>query len=174
MIVSQLAIIEQAQVYLNSVNQEQFTQIIKPQFISSAGSHIRHIIDHYLAIKQGMDKQFIDYDERSRGKEIESSPALANKALTDIAQWLKGLSPQQLEQSVVLSTEVSITTKKIQLVKTSVARELIFASSHAVHHYAIIAQIVHHQQKQPPTNFGIAPATATYLRDTNETTCIIR
>jgi hypothetical protein len=172
MIVSQLAIIEQAQTYLSSVSQEQFTQIISPQFISSAGSHIRHIIDHYLAIKRGINKQLIDYDERSRGRAIEKSPALAKKALIDITQWLHTLSPQQLEQQVALSTEISILSKKTQLVQTSIARELIFASSHAVHHYAIIAQIAHHQQKQLPTNFGLAPATATYLRSTTEPVCL--
>jgi hypothetical protein len=65
---------------------------------------------------------------------------------------------------LTLSTEVSVHEQKVESVPTSLARELVFVGSHAVHHYAMIAQISHHPGKALPSSFGIAPATATYLR----------
>ena len=188
MIKSQLEIIEQAKQYLNSVSNKDFTDIISPNFMSSAGSHMRHIIDHYLALMSGLKNDLIDYDVRVRGSEIESSPQLAMEKLEEIAFWIKSLSADELNKTITLSTEVSVINKNVQQVKTSVVRELVFVGSHAVHHYAMIALITFAQQSLSqqkllqennvqkstkktdslPQGFGLAPATATFLRKNDE------
>lgn len=170
MITSQLEIIEQGQLYLKTVSKKDYTEIVSPNFISSAGSHIRHIIEHYLAIMSGLTSETINYDIRVRGGELESSPALAKNKLDIIAFWIKNLSDNELNQLITLSTEISVTNKNVQKVQTTVIRELIFAGSHAVHHYAMIAQISFAQKSSLqttslPQDFGLAPATATFLRE---------
>lgn len=164
MINSQLEVLTQAKDYLNTVSAHHYNEIIKPNFISSAGAHIRHIIDHYQAIMTGLSNSFIDYDQRNRHSKIESEPASALIKITEITQWLQSLNDKQLAQFVTLSTEVSISNFHVESVKTTIARELVFAASHAVHHYAMIAQIALLQNQALPPHFGIAPATATYLR----------
>jgi len=164
MIKSQIEILEQAQQYLNTVSKADYTSIMSPNFISSAGSHIRHIIDHYLAIKSGLSTTIIDYDIRNRGNTIEQSPQLANQKINDIKLWIKEIKEFELKQVFTLSTEISIKSKKIETVQTTLARELIFAGSHAVHHYAIITQISFAQKAKVDSNFGIAPATATFIK----------
>ena len=57
MLKSQLEILAQAQNYLINVTESDYTKILTPNFISSAGAHIRHIIDHYLAVITGFDKK---------------------------------------------------------------------------------------------------------------------
>jgi len=168
MITSQLEIIKQGQDYLSSISAADYTAIISPNFISSAGEHVRHIIDHYLAIMVGIKSGTIDYDVRSRGGKVEQDPAQAMEMMKTIAAWIKQLSPNDLARTIPLSTEVSVSSKNVQTVITSVARELIFSGSHAVHHYAMIAQITFAQQSNAvkvPTAFGVAPATATFLRE---------
>jgi len=168
MLTSQLEIIQQGQDYLNTLSNNENTghycEVISPVFISSAGAHMRHIIDHYLAIISGLSKGFIDYDVRHRGDKFELEPELALEKLMQISHWLQSLATTDLNQALVLSTEVSIYEKKVQSVPTSLARELVFAGSHAVHHYAMIAQIAQQQEIDLPASFGIAPATATHLR----------
>ncbi len=164
MIKSQIEILEQAQQYLNTVSTLDYTSIASPNFISSAGSHIRHIIDHYLAINLSMSTGIIDYDIRHRGDNIETSPLLANQKIKDITLWIKEIKEHELNKTFTLSTEISIKNKKIQTVQTTLARELIFAGSHAVHHYAMITQISFAQKTQVDPNFGIAPATATFIK----------
>ena len=168
MLRSHLEIIEQGVSYLTSVSEENYSAIVSPNFVSSAGSHIRHIIDHYDSIILGLENELIDYDKRERGSKVESSPALAIAKLNAIAEWIQSLSSEVLSRTITLATEVSVTHKDIQKVPTTVARELIFASSHAVHHYAMIAQISFAQENVLSQTFGLAPATATFNRECAE------
>ncbi|WP_426369391.1 DinB family protein [Pseudocolwellia sp. HL-MZ7] len=167
MITSQIEILEQARLYLRSITQEEYVEIISPNFISSAGSHIRHIIDHYQSVISGIESGVIDYDLRLRGSKVEENPQLALNKFDEIEAWMSNLTHSDLNQTISLSTEVSTSTKELQIVQTSLARELIFVGSHAVHHYAMITQITFAQTTTANTSFGIAPATATYLREKN-------
>jgi len=167
MISSQLEILEQACLYLKGITQEDYVEIVSPNFISSAGSHVRHIIDHYQSVISGLETGTIDYDLRLRGSKVEEKPQLALEKFEEIATWMKGLTQEELNQNISLSTEVSTSTREVQVVNSSLARELIFVGSHAVHHYAMIAQISFAQTSKANTSFGIAPATATFLREKN-------
>ncbi|WP_019616274.1 hypothetical protein [Psychromonas ossibalaenae] len=164
MINCQITILDQAQAYLESTNSFEYTQIVRPLFISSAGAHMRHILDHYNAIILGMNEQFIDYDKRRRGGNIETDLDEAVAEIVKIKTFLLSLSSAQLNRQMSLSTEVSVTEKQIEIVTTTLARELVFAGSHAIHHFAMIDQIAKAQQSSTPDQFGIAPATATFLR----------
>ena len=85
---SQLEILAQAQQYLQSVIKTDYTEIPVPNFMSSAGSHIRHIVDHYSAIMAGIESDIIDYDVRTRGSQIEECPEIAVKKVSDISNWI--------------------------------------------------------------------------------------
>lgn len=164
MIESQLIILQQAKTYLTSVSEQQYTQIISPYFMSSAGAHMRHILDHYYAIINGLSEGLIDYDKRSRGGIIESCPKAALQSIQEISDFLNALTAQQLQQTIKLSTEISVTDKQVAIVDTSLAREIIFTGSHAVHHLATIKHIAQAQEIDVEGSLGIAPATATFLR----------
>jgi len=164
MINSQISILAQAKVYLQSISPARYTEIVKPLFISSAGAHIRHILDHYLSIINGLEEGCIDYDKRSRGGVIESDTVAALSLIAEIESFLASLSQKQLKQQILLSTEVSVEKKQVEIVDTTLARELVFAGSHAIHHFAMIEQISKAQKASTPDKFGIAPATATFLR----------
>tara|TARA_R110001583_G_scaffold18604_1_gene73841 strand:+ start:1739 stop:2239 length:501 start_codon:yes stop_codon:yes gene_type:complete len=164
MIESQLIILQQANTYLDFVSEQQYTQVISPYFMSSAGAHMRHILDHYQAIISGLSEGLIDYDKRSRGGVIESCPKAAQASIAEISAFLQALSPQQLQQSIKLSTEISVIDKQVAIVDTTLAREIIFTGSHAVHHLATIKYIAQAQEIEVEGSLGIAPATATFLR----------
>lgn len=168
MLTSQLEIVKQGEDYLNSLinsnNNTHYCKVFLPLFISSAGAHMRHIIDHYLALIVGLPSGEIDYDVRHRNSKVALEPQLALDKLAQISYWIQSLEITDLTRALTLSTEISVHEKKVQSVPTSLARELVFAGSHAVHHYAMIAQIAQQQEMWLPSNFGIAPTTATYLR----------
>jgi hypothetical protein len=172
MLTSQLEIIKQGQDYLNLLinknNNGDYCKVHSPLFISSAGAHMRHVIDHYLALIAGLQSGHIDYDVRHRNAKVEQEPQLALDKLTQISSWLKSLAGTDLTRALTLSTGVSVHEQKVQLVPTSLARELVFTGSHTVHHYAMITQIAQQQKMVLPSSFGIAPATATYLRETKK------
>jgi len=84
--------------------------------------------------------------------------------IDDIKLWIKTITENDFNQLFTLSTEISVKNKKVKAVKTTLARELIFAGSHAVHHYAMITQISFAQKKHVDSSFGIAPATITFIK----------
>lgn len=47
--------------------------------------------------------------------------------------------------------------------QSTLSRELVFASSHTVHHFALISVIARLQSVEVTSAFGVAPATASYL-----------
>jgi hypothetical protein len=165
MIGSQINILTLAKGYLTSASPTQYNEVVGPLFISSAGAHMRHILDHYIAIMSGLEVGLVDYDKRSRGGLIESDANAALKLISEIETFLLSLTDRQLKQSIMLSIEVSIEKKQVEIVNTTVARELIFAGSHAIHHFAMIKQISKAQNLVTPEQFGIAPATVTFLRN---------
>jgi hypothetical protein len=164
MIGSQINILTLAKNYLTTASSSQYKEVVAPLFVSSAGAHMRHILDHYVAIMIGLDVGIVDYDKRHRGGLIESDVNTALKLISKIESFLLSLTDSQLTQSIMLSTEISVEKKLVEIVNTTVARELIFAGSHAIHHFAMIDQISKAQNLATPKQFGIAPATATFLR----------
>lgn len=163
---SQIEVIEQGESYLLATTMNDYCRSQSPSsskhLASSPGGHMRHIIDHYKALQLGVESGVIDYDVRSRGSQVQFDPQAALKALQDIKLWLIELDSEVLSTFVKLSTEVSIKQSLVQLVDTTIARELIFVGSHAVHHFAMIARLS--QDENLPNQFGIAPATASAMR----------
>lgn len=163
MIASQLEIIEQGKYYLKKLSDEQYNHVPKPLFNSSAGAHMRHVIDHYLALIQATDK-VINYNKRHRFGESENHTAAALQQLSDIADWLNQLTKTDLQQTVSVISEISVSTQQDYAGESTLGRELVFVSSHAVHHYFSLKLIARSQGITLSDSFGVAPATASFQR----------
>lgn len=113
----------------------------------------------------GLETGFIDYDRRHRGSKIETNKGAAIELLEKIKAWLVTLNEEILGAEMRCSIEVSVSEKLKADVRTTLERELIFAASHAVHHYALISIAAKMQDIKIGEDFGLAPATATFLRE---------
>ncbi|MCW8356195.1 hypothetical protein N5P32_09910 [Marinomonas pontica] len=89
---------------------------------------------------------------------------MAEDDITVLVQWLTGLSEKQLKTSVTIVTEVSVTHTQDCLMTSTLEREITFAALHANHHFAMINVAASLMNKPMDDDFGIAPATATFLR----------
>lgn len=164
MIASQLETLEQAKYFINSLSDEQYCAVLSPHFSSCAGVHLRHIIDHFLALKNN-EHGVVDYNSRHRFCAIESNKEMALQAVNDIQGWLEGLSSTLLYQQVIVVSEVSVNETVNCEVQSTFARELMFVSSHAVHHYAMLKLIANMQGVFLDSKFGLAPATLSFVRE---------
>ena len=88
----QLEIIAQAKLYLGGLSEQAYQTISTPHFSSSAGAHMRHILDHYLALKVGVVSGTVNYNKRHRYSEVENSPEIATQLWLEIEHWLLGVS----------------------------------------------------------------------------------
>ncbi|GGD66566.1 DinB family protein [Lacimicrobium alkaliphilum] len=133
---------------------------------SPVGRHFRHIIDHFLAIKTAMANKVVNYDQRHRGSKTERNRALAIQQLQSLQHWLTELDDAILDQPVIVTSDIGIGKCCQVSVQSTVGRELMFACSHAIHHYALIKQLTDNQSQ--PSDFGLAPATASFERRLNQ------
>lgn len=164
MISSQLEIIEQGKQYLHSISDLQYREIVKPHFTSTPGAHVRHILDHYYALMK-QQTGVINYNIRQRFSSLEKSRFDALQAFEKIADWLGTLTTEDLQSKVSVITEISVSEQENFTTESTLERELIFVSSHAVHHYAILKIMASLQGIALDAGLGLAPATATFERN---------
>lgn len=163
---SYTAVVSQAIDLLGEINLEQYQKKLPPHFPSSIGSHMRHIIDHFLALKNGFETGHVDYNVRHRHNEVEQFPKVAIKNFEEIALWLANLQSDWLQQKVTISSEIELGHSNLSECYSTLERELVFVNSHAIHHYALIRTICSMQNKDVPEFFGYAPATIAHINKT--------
>eukprot|EP00126_Sphaerothecum_destruens_P007475 Sdes_comp19870_c0_seq5m12149 len=107
------------------------------------GKHIRHSLDHWNHILNYLskDSELINYDNRKRGNFVESDRQFACKALLNTCDNLGKISPFQLSQTVEISVMVPNCESHLKLSST-LAREIWFACHHAIHHCAMIKNLL--------------------------------
>jgi len=161
---SQQEILEQCQHFISSVSAEQYKSTLEPHFSSSPGKHIRHVLDHYSALKEGSVSGTVDYNLRNRESIVETSPEAAFQLIATLSEWLSALNQERLLSPLSVISEVSLTEEVNLTCQSTLARELMFVGSHAVHHYSLIAAILSVQGFPQSAEFGVAPATLSHQR----------
>lgn len=139
------------------LSSESYTMRTPVCFNSSAGGHLRHVIEHYLSFLQGVESGLVDYEARARDSLIETDPGYALAQLEGIIGRLEtfGTDRELLVRSECAPTENS---------GSSILRELEFLLSHTVHHYALIGVICQLAGEKLPKDFGMAPSTLRHLK----------
>jgi uncharacterized damage-inducible protein DinB len=149
---------------LVSISCTTYTKVINPVMSSSIGSHIRHIADTYRAVINGLSSKQVDFNFRRRNTAIESDLSKALAELRSIRYWLQNLDEKN-DLPLQIITEVALAQTKTVNLNSSLARELVFASSHAIHHFAQIATLARLQGFEIDPDLGVAAATASYRRN---------
>jgi len=156
--------IDQALQILEFIDSQQYKQVAKPILDYSIGSHFRHNLDLFIAVRSGLETGIIDYDIRRRGHIVESDISVAIKEHISLKEWAKTITEQDLEKEVLIRSEALLSDKKTVETKSTIIRELLFSASHAVHHYALITAALRFSGVEIDKNIGYAPATASFLR----------
>lgn len=167
-------IVHQAISLLDDISLPDYQEIVGPHFSSSIGTHIRHIVDHFLALQEAsqntelkdekLNYGLVNYNKRNRHADIEHCPQAAIAACKDISAWLRATCSNHLLNSrLQVRSEIDISHTKSTTCESTLERELVFVASHAIHHFALIRIIRNLQGKALPEFFGYAPATISHL-----------
>jgi len=130
---------------------------------SSIGAHMRHCIDHFLCFFRGLSDGEVDYDSRDRSADLELSREVFFKACDLVERELAGLG--DLERAVRVRQIPAPGAASIA-VESSIERELIFLSSHCIHHMALMAILAEIQGAAVRGEAGVAYSTQDYRRRT--------
>lgn len=161
---SYAAIVNQAIELLDDLSISAYQKKLPPHFPSSIGAHIRHVIDHFSALVNGCTNSHVDYNVRQRYTEVEQSPDLAITRLNHIKLWLENIPANELAKPLAVTSEIDVSCEHSTTCNSTLERELVFVSSHAIHHYALIKIMCAMQNKSIPEYFGYAPATITHIK----------
>lgn len=157
-----LEMFAQASRCLQMLDDDAYQTSMKPYVSSSIGEHFRHWLDVFHAIQRA--GIVIDYNQRRRGHAVETSRSVALVEIDELTNWLIGLSEKELKKNVNILTEVSVSHTQACLMSSTLEREITFAALHANHHFAMVKVAASLMNKSIDEDFGIAPATATFLR----------
>lgn len=164
-VLGNIEVLQQLIDILNRIEQSHYAEPICAAVESPIGKHIRHILDHYTAVRRVESLGKIDYDLRSRQSQIERDKQVALEALMAVRDWLQALDSDDLDAVTEVKTEVMLSSQQSTTVTSSCGRELIYASAHAIHHQALIAVALRIAGLDVSQSFGLAPATATWERE---------
>jgi len=130
------------------------------------GKHVRHIIDHYDALLDGLDRgeEFIDYEHRRRDAVLEQWPQHAASHLAGLETRLTSMVSGPAPDALTLGYPMDDTRLSLA---SSLERELAFLTSHSIHHMAIIALLAEQAGIHLPESFGVHPSTLRHWQRTS-------
>ncbi|GAA6008253.1 uncharacterized protein JCM10292_004106 [Rhodotorula paludigena] len=157
---------------------------------STVGKHARHLLDHYRLLLQGVSDAdspasaassvatafpsstrapppiHVNYDLRTRNLAAETSHSACVESFEQLRAQLRHVTAQGRGVDAERVVRLHATTPVQVEVGSTFARELWFASFHAVHHFALIRVIATGELGVTvPKDFGVAPATLVHRQE---------
>lgn len=128
---------------------------------STIGQHVRHTIEFFYCLKEGMRTGVVNYDNRAHDRKLEIDRFLSINALGEVERFVGSV-----QEDVNLTLEVGYgrDSDNTCSISTSFHRELAYNIEHLVHHMAIVRiglrDVATHVRL--PADFGVAASTMRY------------
>jgi hypothetical protein len=125
---------------------------------ASIGQHVRHVLDLFICLQNGLETGFVNYENRQRNPAIEQSVQMAIAAIDSIVSRLNNAN-----RDLVLEAGPYGDAGGNQLLMTSYLRELLYNLEHTVHHMALLRIAFESAHAITlPMSFGVASSTIRY------------
>ncbi len=142
---------------LNNISDHVYRDKSVAPYHSSIGTHMRHVLDMFTCVFDGIDDHNIDLSSRRRNSLAEEKVNEGIKYFNEVLVNLSSLKQNNFNQEVFITDDLGlgkVTTK------STLGGILIQAHSHAIHHYASVGYIIHQLGVDlPDTDFGFNPTT---------------
>lgn len=146
---------------IDALTDAQFAQPVGRH--SSIGAHLRHCIEHFQRFATGIQAAHgatpvISYDSRERDRELEANRLASRRAIEAILLFLQSDALTHPEGEVLVEL-IPARGADMARLNSTVERELVFLSSHAIHHLALMEVLAELQGIDLPPNTGLAYST---------------
>lgn len=158
-----MRLLEQCESLLSVLDPNQYTYRSEVIAGSTIGQHLRHVLDHFASLAPALRGEVIDYDRRQRDTPVEHDLGVGVSRLRSLGAELAAIEPQWMDRAVRVRVMLNEEGSEAELGST-MAREVAFATHHAIHHQAMIAAIATELGVVAPAGFGKAPSTAHHDR----------
>ena len=142
---------------LENISDEEYSNTSIAPYYSSIGGHMRHILDVFDCIFEGLDSKSVNLINRKRNKLAENYTkdgiVYFNRVLAD----LKKVDTTKLDSIIEVKDDLGLGVISANYTLSSA---LIQAHSHAIHHFASIGYVVSQLGVElPDEDFGFNPTT---------------
>ena len=152
-------VLQQGLTLLSTVDADTYRLFFREPYGASIGQHYRHVLDHFICLSIGMESGLVDYDQRSRNREIETDVDYARGITTMLLHQFQRMSAKQLAASCDVVYSVGYRETEFAIIPSTIGREIAFSVGHAIHHFAIVRLLCAELRITVPEEFGIAPST---------------
>jgi hypothetical protein len=156
-------VLQQGCTFLDRMSEDVYARPLDGTLSSSLGAHYRHVLDHFFCLAEGIRTGQVNYDDRRRNPQLESSVAQARFATKGLIEEFRGLTADVLLRECAVTYSVGYGESEVELVRSNLAREVMFCVGHAIHHYAILKLLCADVGVKLPYEFGVAPSTLKHL-----------
>ncbi len=160
-------VLQQGCIFLDRIGDERYGRLLESpagEKPTSLGAHYRHVLDHFICLAEGIRTGQVNYDQRRRNAQLESSVTCARLVTEGLIDELGGLSGEILQRECTVTYSVGYGETEAEAVRSNLAREVMFCVGHAIHHYAILRLLCAGVGMQLPYEFGVAPSTLKHLK----------
>jgi hypothetical protein len=154
-------VLEQGHALLGRLNDSLYASAEGLPVRSGAGSHMRHCLDFYQSLLEGVWTGRVDYNRRGRDALVARDRVCAAARIEIVIEELRALADLPGDTTLLVSPEDADADTWCA---STLARELQFLLGHTVHHYALVALILRLQGFEPGEEFGVAPSTLAHRR----------
>ncbi len=149
--------LERAERLIRLLDRRSYSNAGTGPYYSSIGGHLRHVLDIFACVINGVESRVVDLTDRKRGTDAETNPEVGLEYLDSVMRGLSALGEIDPSTPVTLVDNLGLGTVEIP---STLGAGLCQAHSHAIHHFACIGYILHLQGiALPDGRFGYNPTT---------------
>lgn len=162
-------VLVQGESLLGAMDDETYRRLVPEAFNGSVGGHYRHCLDHFATLFASLGTGRVNYDARARDERLETVREAALERTRELRQVAAGLCEEDLGSRIDAVSSVSAQQEVSPSAVSTVGREVMFCTIHAIHHYALISMMCGLLGVRLPKDFGVAPSTIRHRRQLAET-----
>jgi uncharacterized damage-inducible protein DinB len=132
---SSIATLQKSSNLLTSLTNDVLCDVSVPPYFSCIGSHIRHILDFYDCILEGLAIESVDLTKRKRDEKMHSNCQYARANVQRVMENLQKIGDTHLTKQLIVKDDLGLGITEIPYTLGGLLAQ---ANSHAIHHYAII------------------------------------
>ncbi|MFN0050442.1 MAG: DinB family protein [Cytophagales bacterium] len=156
-------ILNQLHILLDQLEADEYALPLPLLSNNSVGKHIRHVVEFYLCLLNGLKTGLVDYDARKRDLELESNLTYVKGTIDRVASQIVNITEDdEIKLRICPNTDGEFID-----VKSTYFRELGYNIEHVIHHMALIkiAVKINFDDILLPENFGVAYSTIKYQHE---------
>jgi len=142
---------------LKNISEEEYRNTTIAPYYSSIGGHVRHILDVFDCVFEGLNSGNINLINRKRNLRVEQFTTEGIQYFEEIIVKLQQLNNEDFNKIVKVTDDLGL---GVLTVDYTLGGILIQAHSHAIHHFASLGYIISQLGISLPDNdFGFNPTT---------------